>query len=182
MRAEDRREQILDVTHAIVSAEGFPAATPNRIAEEAGVTRPVLYQQFGDVAGLFVALIDREQARAAAQFGQAIAEEGSLDADPFVGTFRGVLRAVDDHPETWRLFLFPPQGAPVELYERLADSQERVRAYLEQELRRAFPALPDPDYTARIFHAAGRELLQLRLTDPENATIERLMAAVRRLK
>ena len=35
MTAEGRREQILDVTHAIVDAEGFHAATPNRIAEAA---------------------------------------------------------------------------------------------------------------------------------------------------
>ena len=56
MRASDRREQILDITHAIVDAEGFHAATINRIATEAGVTRTVIYQQFGDLSRLFVAL------------------------------------------------------------------------------------------------------------------------------
>src|SRR5690348_380937 len=72
MTAEARREQILDVTHAIVDAEGFHAATPNRIATRAGIDRSLLYQKFGDVAGLFVELIDREAARAGTQFAEAI--------------------------------------------------------------------------------------------------------------
>ncbi|MTL15160.1 TetR family transcriptional regulator [Nocardia seriolae] len=179
MSAESRREQILDIAHAIVAAEGFHAATPNRIAEAAGITRPVLYQQFGDLAGVFVALIDREAARAAAQFAEAVSHPGEpVDPDPFISTFAGVVRAIDTHPATWRLFLFPPAGAPPELHRRLAQSQEVVRAYLEQPLQQAFPALPDPEYTARILHASGRELLQLRLTDPANATTDRLIALV----
>src|SRR5881227_2261995 len=64
MRASDRREQILDIAHAIVDAEGFHAATINRIAAEAGVTRTVIYQQFGDLSSLFIALLDREADRA----------------------------------------------------------------------------------------------------------------------
>lgn len=183
MSAEDRREQILDVTHAIVDAEGFHAATPNRIAEAAGVTRPVLYQQFGDLPSLFVALIDREIGCAALQLAQAIAEGGDAeDADPFVSTFAGALRAVDAHPMTWRLFLFPPEGAPPELHQRHAESTEYVQAFLEAELRTAFPRLPDPEYTARIIHAAGRELLQRRLTEPERATFDRLVALIRHLR
>ncbi|AHH18692.1 TetR/AcrR family transcriptional regulator [Nocardia nova] len=183
MSAEDRREQILDVTHAIVDTEGFHAATPNRIAEAAGVTRPVLYQQFGDLAGVFVALIDRESTRAATQFAQAVLEpETSADTDPFVRAFAGALHAIDTRPATWRLFLLPPEGAPPELHQRLAQSQDAVRQFLEHELLRAFPDLPDPEYMARILHASGRELLQQRLVDPDNATNDRLIALVRHLR
>ncbi|MBO0853817.1 MAG: TetR/AcrR family transcriptional regulator [Nocardia sp.] len=183
MSAESRREQILDITHAIVDAEGFHAATPNRIAEAAGVTRPVLYQQFGDLAGLFVALIDRESERAPAQLAEAIAQPAeSAGSDPFIDVFAGALRAIDAHPATWRLFLFPPEGAPPELHHRLARYQEEVRGFLERELVRAFPKLPDPEYTARIVHASGRELLQCRLADPGEATVERLISLVRYLR
>lgn len=183
MRAEDRREQILDVTHEIVDAEGFHAATPNRIAEAAGITRPVLYQHFGDLGGLFVALIDREAARAAAQFVEAISmPDEDADPDPFFRAFDGALRAVDTHPATWRLFLLPPEGAPPELHQRVDASQQAVRLFLTQELLQMFPDLPDPDYTARIIHATGRELLCLRLSDPYDATTERLRSVVRHLR
>ncbi|MEV5646677.1 TetR/AcrR family transcriptional regulator [Nocardia sp. NPDC052254] len=183
MSAQGRREQILDVTHAIVDTEGFHAATPNRIAEAAGVTRPVLYQQFGDLAGVFVALIDRESARAAHQFERAVLEPApSAAADPFVRAFAGALHALDTRPATWRLFLLPPEGAPPELHQRLARSQEAVRQFLEHELLKAFPDLPDPEYMARILHASGRELLQQRLVDPGNATSERLIALVQHMR
>src|SRR5204863_9157182 len=92
MRASDRREQILDITHAIVDADGFHAATINRIAAEAGVTRTVIYQQFGDLSRLFIALVDREADRAARQFGEAIADTDADGADVFGDTFAGVLR------------------------------------------------------------------------------------------
>jgi len=180
MRAEARREQILDITHGIVDSEGFHAATVGRIAGEAGVTRAVLYQQFGDLAGLFVALIDRESARAAAQYLEATEAADSGDG-PFVGTFAGVLRAVDAHPATWRLFLLPPEGAPPELHRRLAESQEAVRHSLVERLRTVLPGLPDAEYAARMVQAAGRELLQLRLTDPESATPERILNAIRQV-
>jgi len=179
MTGEARREQILDVTHAIVDAEGFHAATPNQVAQQAGINRSLLYQQFGSPAGLFVALIDREAGRAAAHFANAVTDTENTEADGFLArVFDGVLRAADGHPATWRLFLFPPQGAPPELHERLARAQAAVRAFLTRELLRSLPDLADPDYTARIVYAVGRELLQLRLSDPDEASPERLRAVL----
>jgi AcrR family transcriptional regulator len=180
MTAEGRREQILDVTHAIVDAEGFHAATPNRIAAQAGINRSLIYQLFGDPAGLFVALIDRAAARAGAQFAEAIAGLDDAEDDQFVLAFDGVLAAVDAHPATWRLFLFPPQGAPPELYARLAQSEAVVHKFFVDGLMRVHPHAHDPEYTARILYAAGRELLQLHLRDPQTATVERLRTFVRR--
>ncbi len=184
MTAESRREQILDITHAIVDAEGFHAATPNRVAAAAGINRSLIYQQFGGPAGLFVALIDREAGRAGGQFFEAISGLGEPSAQnqTLVRALDGVLAAVDTHPATWRLFLFPPQGAPPELHTRLAQSQELVREFLTAELLRSNPDLHDPEFTARILYAAGRELLQLRLSDPENATRERLRSFLHNLR
>lgn len=184
MTAQGRREQILDVTHTIVDAEGFHAATPNRIAREADINRSLIYQQFGDPAKLFVALIDREAERAGTQFFEAISGLGepSEQNQTLVRAFDGVLAAVDAHTATWRLFLFPPQGAPPELHERLAQSQTVVRDFLQGELLRHNPDLQDPEYTARILYAAGRELLQLRLSDPDTATPQRLRSFVHGLR
>ena len=47
------------------------------------------------------------------------------------------------------------------------------------ELLRMQPQLTEPEYIARILHAAGRELLQLHLSDPQAASAERLRAFVR---
>lgn len=182
MTGEARREQLLDIAHEIISTEGFHAATVNRIADAADVDRSLIYQQFRDLAGLFVALIDREAGRAATQFTDAVTRGSGNSADsPALRAFDSLLHSVDAHPATWRLFLFPPQGAPPELYERLARSEAAVREFFVQQLLRINPGLEDPDYTARVLHASGRELLQLRLREPESATHERLRALVRRL-
>lgn len=183
MTGAARREQILDVTHAIVEAEGFHAATPARIARAAGVNRSLIYQQFGDLPGVFVALIDREAKRAGDQFAEAIAGLGepSEDNQPLARAFDGVLAAIDAHEATWRLFLFPPQGAPPRLHVRLAQSKTVVCDFLKAELLRIYPQLNDPDFTSRILYAAGRELLQLRLSDPQTATLDRLRDFVHQL-
>src|SRR4051794_36867553 len=100
LRASDRRDQIPATPHAIVDPEGFHAATINRIAAAAGVTRTVIYQQFGDLSRLFIALVDREADRAQRQFEDAIAHAGDDGDDVFAETFAGVLRAADEHPAT----------------------------------------------------------------------------------
>ncbi|WP_018180701.1 TetR/AcrR family transcriptional regulator [Jongsikchunia kroppenstedtii] len=177
MSAGARREQILDVTHRIVDAEGFHAATVARIAEDAGINRSLIYQQFGDLPGLFVALIDREFARAGAQFLAATAQTDAADATPpLIRTFMAMLDAVDADPATWRLVVLPPEGTPPALHERLATAQQFVLTYIEQRLVSAIPGLRDPELTAHLFHAAGRQLLALRLKDPTFATPERLRA------
>jgi AcrR family transcriptional regulator len=178
MSAAARRDQILDVTHAIVDAEGFHAATVARVAAEAGVTRTVVYQQFGDLSGMFIALVDREADRAARQFAEAVTESGD---EVLAETFAGVLSAADAHPATWRLFLVPPQGAPPELHERIAAARSIVRAYIVEALTAIDPDLPDVEYTARILMAAGDELVRLRLANPEEATTERLLGHAQRL-
>ena len=63
MSAEDRRDQILDVTKRIVEHDGFLAVNMKRLADEAGITRTLIYQQFGDLTGVLVALIEREFAK-----------------------------------------------------------------------------------------------------------------------
>jgi hypothetical protein len=67
------------------------------------------------------------------------------------------------------------------LYARLAQSQAVVIAFFVRELLRSNPALHEPEYTARVLQAAGRELLQLHLSDPQTASGERLRTFVRRL-
>src|SRR5688572_20953783 len=67
MTAEQRREQLLDVTLRLVAHEGFHAVSIERVARDAGITRPVVYGHFGDLGGLLEALVTRERERALGQ-------------------------------------------------------------------------------------------------------------------
>src|SRR6266545_3074874 len=62
MRSAERRAQLLDTARALVATQGFHAATIDRVAREAGVTRTLIYMQFGDLAGMVEALVERESA------------------------------------------------------------------------------------------------------------------------
>src|SRR2546428_4332772 len=58
MTASERREQLLDVTKAIVAERGFHAVSIEAVAREAGITRPIVYGHFADLQGLLEALVD----------------------------------------------------------------------------------------------------------------------------
>jgi AcrR family transcriptional regulator len=53
---EERHRQLLDVAWKIVRNEGTDALTLGRLAEQAGVTKPVVYDHFGTRAGLLAVL------------------------------------------------------------------------------------------------------------------------------
>ncbi|MBH9397803.1 TetR/AcrR family transcriptional regulator [Pseudomonas aeruginosa] len=53
---DERQRQLLDVAWKLVREEGTEALTLGRLAEQAGVTKPVVYDHFGTRAGLLAAL------------------------------------------------------------------------------------------------------------------------------
>ncbi|AMO79672.1 TetR/AcrR family transcriptional regulator [Obesumbacterium proteus] len=56
MTATQRREQLLECALEVLRDEGADGLTLNRVAQKAGVTKPVVYRQFESRAGLLVVL------------------------------------------------------------------------------------------------------------------------------
>ncbi|WP_205718463.1 TetR/AcrR family transcriptional regulator [Actinomadura sp. WMMA1423] len=173
----ERRAQILDVTRRIVVEQGYHAVTFERVAAECGVTRAVLYQQFDTLPGLLVALIDREVEHAFRGFRQAVTRPVPPGEDPFTAGLAGVLEAVDAAPATWRMFMLPAEGGPPELHQRLAEARAVTRSHLHKITGHQ----DDPDLSIRVLHALADELVRLRLTEPDDHPVERLLAQSRRI-
>lgn len=55
--AAQRRRQLLDVARRVLAQRGFYETTMADIAEEAGVTKPVLYQHFASKRDLYTAVL-----------------------------------------------------------------------------------------------------------------------------
>jgi AcrR family transcriptional regulator len=186
MTAEQRREQILDVTHAIVDERGFHAVTIDGVAREAGITRPVVYGHFNDLPGLLHALIEREADRATAQL-EAVLPQAATGGDPvelLIGCLEEWLEAVRAAPATWRMVLMPPEGAPPELHEGIAESRAEAALHLQRvaapELASgAGQASPDPELTARLLQSFSEEAARLLLNDPDRYPVERLVRHAR---
>lgn len=181
MTGAERREQLLDATRAIVVRGGFHAVSIEAVAREARITRPVVYGHFRDLDGLLEALVERETSRALAQLAPTVPvdlAEGEPKQLLLVG-LRDYLEAARAEPDTWRLVLMPPEGAPASLRERIAEGREAVIATLAAAVR---PGLaphrepPDPELTARMFSATADEAVRLLLTEPERYPVERLLA------
>src|SRR5438445_4888888 len=111
---ELRRRQLLDAALHVVAEGGFDAVTIEAVAQRAGVSRPVVYDMFGDLQGLMLALIDREESAALAPLLKILGGQPKDDVDPeafLIDAILTFLRAVKSSPRTWRLVLMPPRGS-----------------------------------------------------------------------
>lgn len=72
-----RRSQLLDVAHRIVRDEGTDALTLARLAEQAGVSKPLAYDHFATRAGLLAALYRFYEEQQNVQLRTALADCGS---------------------------------------------------------------------------------------------------------
>ena len=185
MSGAERREQLLDVTKAIVDERGFHAVSIEAVARDAGITRPVVYDHFGDLDGLLEALVERESARALGGLAEVLppADLGHADARrALLAGLDGYLRAVEADPPTWRLVLMPSEGAPATLRAHIDRGRDAVIARLADVVR---PGLvpgrqpPDPELAARGVSAFADELARRLLTDPDAYPRERLVAFAR---
>ena len=178
MNAAQRREQLLDVTKAIVGDQGFHAVSIEAVARRAGITRPVVYGHFDDLAGLLVAMLERETERALAQLVAALPAHAPGDRRAeLLRALEGYLQAVRADPVTWRLVLMPPEGAPELLRERIRSGRDAVVALLAGVVDAGDS--PDPALTARVLSALADEAARLLLTDPAEYPIERLLEHAR---
>jgi AcrR family transcriptional regulator len=182
MTADARREQILDVTEGIVGAHGFHAVSIDRVAREAGITRPIVYTHFGDLDGLLNALVDRGNRGTLAALARIVPSEPA-DRPPeevLLESLRLFLETVRDDPVTWRLALLPPESAPRLLADRIGrDRAGVVRAlatvvgpWIEQA---ADDLRPDPEIVAHSLVAVAEEAARLVLADPQHAPLERIL-------
>src|SRR3954470_11151632 len=89
LSAEERREQLLDATKAIVSRDGFHAVSIEAVAREAGISRPIVYGHFDDLGGLLEALVEREGARALGQLA-AFLPRDLTSGDPRANLLAGL--------------------------------------------------------------------------------------------
>jgi AcrR family transcriptional regulator len=184
MSAEERREQLLDVTKQLVAEHGFHGVSIEAVARDAGISRPIVYEHFGDLAGLLEALIEREGARALEQLAGVLPTDlGSGDpVEQLLACLRGYLEAVRSDPVTWRLVLMPSEGAPKMLHDHIA----RGRTAVVNQLAAAMgPGVgpgrepPDPELAARMLSAFADEAARLLLTDPEHYPVDRILAQAR---
>jgi AcrR family transcriptional regulator len=185
MAPAERRAQLLDVAQAIALGRGFHAVTVDGVARAAEVTRPVVYGLFADRAELLGALLARAEQRALAQLAPALpavpGPEDYVDPDALlVDGLTAYLSAVRDDPDTWRVILLPPEGAPAELSARLQavhrDVLRELRELVHWGMERRGGAALDVDLFARSVLTLAEGAARLLLQSPDRYPVERFRA------
>ncbi|MDQ3741527.1 MAG: TetR/AcrR family transcriptional regulator [Actinomycetota bacterium] len=178
-----RREQILDATKALALERGFHAVSIDAVARAAGISRPIVYDHFRDLPGLLEALVEREDARAREQLAAVVPRhpEGADLREALLDATRRYLEAAQGDPDTWRLVLMPPEGAPESMRARVEAGREEViggmRAAIGPLLEQR--DVPDPELVVRMLSTLADDAVRLLLTDPERYPVERLLATTR---
>ena len=85
---EEREKRILDAAAELIIRQGYDKTTMSDVAEEAGVSRGIVYLHFENKDKLFEALVYRETLL----YAQAWLDH--IEADPRGGTIGGIYRAV----------------------------------------------------------------------------------------
>lgn len=179
--AEQRRAQLLEVVTTIVLDEGFGAVSIDRVARDAGIARTVVYSQFGNLEGLLDALVDDAAARAVGHLS-AIIPELPVTRDPdilLVDAIRSFTTLVRDHPRLWRLVLFPVEGAPPVVRQKVAEGRAMVFALLEPLVewgvaQRGGPDGIDTELLARGLLTMGEDAARIVLAEPDRFSPERI--------
>lgn len=177
MSAEQRHQQLLDVTAAMVVEGGFHDLSIDAIARRAGITRAVVYQHFDNLEDLLHALIDRsvDRARTAAERAEAEISAQTGAHDLLLASVRSYVRAAGEYPPSWLMILRQPEGAPPALQELLAQTRTELLAGMTAAVRPILSGSDDPELTASVLATIANHYTHLNLTDPENFPVERLV-------
>ena len=166
----------MDAALQVIVEQGYEGVSIEAIARAAGVTRPVIYDHFSNLAALLQALIEREERIALGQLAQVIpGPELAESADPVALLGSGVrrfLEAVASRPPTWRIILLPLDGTPGIVREHVETNRARILERLRMLVRwgvgegAAAEAL-DVELAARSIMSLAEEAGRCVLTDPE---------------
>ncbi len=129
---ERRRSAVLDIALRLAIDRGIRETSMDLIAQELGVTKPVVYSCFPSRKKLFSALLEREEQRLFAGVIAALPESPdyrNLEQLFYTG-FQSLLRAVAEHKDAWKL-VFATEPDPA-IAERYGDARRRVARTVNQ--------------------------------------------------
>jgi len=126
LRRAERREQLLAAATQAFARAGFAATSLDDIAEQAGISRVLLYRHFESKTDLYRAVLDRAVARLAAAVGTRDFTDASIDA---------LLGAAAEDPDGFRL-LFHHAAREPEFRQEMDRFRRGMVATARRELAR----------------------------------------------
>jgi AcrR family transcriptional regulator len=188
---ERRRPDVLDAALKLFLVSGYEGTSMQAIADEAGVTKPVVYACFPGKDELFRALLAREEQRILEEITKAFKDADLSDPEQtLIDGFTGFLRAIASSADVYRLIFLGEGGGNMAVVHRIQRGREAqieqlaslARVWLEARGKTPNSEL---DRTARLLGYAIAGLAEsgarLLLSEPQNWTPETLGRELGRL-
>jgi AcrR family transcriptional regulator len=168
----ERERQMLEVAGRSFAARGFHAVSMDEIAEQAGISKPMLYHYFGSKEGLYVAYVRQQGEALLAGMRDAAEPSASPTERLWAGTL-AFLGYVDEHRPGWALLYREAvsQGGPLAV--EVAQLRRRIAAIVQRLFLSVAGADADADGTSEAFaHAfvgAGESVANWWLEHPDES-------------
>jgi AcrR family transcriptional regulator len=127
----------LDAALKLFLRGGYHGTSMQAVADQAGVTKPVVYACFDSKDELFRALLRREEERILAEIQGAFEDTDLSDPETTLTEgFIGFLRAVGDSPDVYRLIFMGEGGGNAAVADRIRRGRQAQVDTLSQLARR----------------------------------------------
>jgi AcrR family transcriptional regulator len=120
-----RREQLMDTARAVFVVQGYHAASMDEIAEQAGVSKPLLYQHFPSKLDLYLAILD-SGIEHLLDTSDASLKNITDNKQRVHATIRSYVEFVDDPAGAYRLVFESDLTNEPEVRERMAHLDKEV--------------------------------------------------------
>jgi AcrR family transcriptional regulator len=150
-----REQQMLDAAVRVFSRRGFHAASMDDVAEQAGISKPMVYAYLGTKEELFVACLHREGTRLMEAIARIVEPDLPVDEQLWRG-LRAFFAFVGAHRDGWSVLYRQARGQDPFAAEAAAMRRrmvEVVAGLLGRAIESSGRPLPEPDDLSTMAYA-----------------------------
>jgi AcrR family transcriptional regulator len=130
---DERMEQTLEVAHGLFAERGFADVTMDEIAAAVGVTKPLLYNYFGNKERLYIACMEQAGDALTRTVGAAIAGTAS-PGDALGAGVRAFFAFLDSDRAAWAVLFDETLPNSGEVAEKVASYRGQIVELVSQSL------------------------------------------------
>ena len=131
-------EQTLGVAHGLFAERGYADVTMDEIAAAVGVTKPLLYNYFGNKERLYIACMEQAGDSLIKTVGEAIAGTDS-PGDALGAGVRAFFAFLDSDRAAWAVLFDETLPVSGEVADRVASYRDQIVALVSQSLLAQLP-------------------------------------------
>jgi AcrR family transcriptional regulator len=135
---DDRMEQTLEAAHALFAERGYAAVTMEEIAAAIGVTKPLLYNYFGNKERLYIACMERSADALITTIAEAVRETEN-PGDALGAGVRAFFSFLDSDRSAWAVLFDETLPQAGEVFERVAAYRGQILDLVSASLLAQLP-------------------------------------------